>query len=342
MTDLFGNGGPDHDEPDVIIKIDDNARQVLGDHAQAFEGHLKDLFERFGAVSLSVPAGSNDDREISVSTTLRPRQGPPVLSVRVRQTLASQSDENEQRRQNRQARDRLPLEERAKLLQVVCESRLRVCPMPDPWRTVYRQIVTATGATELPLPLILGAWEHSSPFEKAARFQEHITAASMTAEGIRKVEAFVEGLSNDDWLSVPSAISGVLVSAYEQTKYRVGAGEGGFEFRIDQHSRALATFMRDRRARSALFITAYNPFSEDTSEEDNLSAHERLRLDLSGRGKRAFEGAGGDAAGDWPEEKSFLVLDFDFEEARELGRTYRQNAVVWAGADAIPRLVLLR
>jgi hypothetical protein len=68
---------------------------------------------------------------------------------------------------------------------------------------------------------------------------------------------------------------------------------------------------------------------------------DRLRQ-LPGGKERMIEGAGYDPRGTWPEEKSFLVLGLDLETSRALGREFNQNAIVWAGTDAIPRLVLLR
>jgi hypothetical protein len=51
---------------------------------------------------------------------------------------------------------------------------------------------------------------------------------------------------------------------------------------------------------------------------------------------------GFDPSGNWPAEKSFLALGLDLEVSRALGAEFQQNAVLWANADAIPRLILLR
>jgi hypothetical protein len=53
-------------------------------------------------------------------------------------------------------------------------------------------------------------------------------------------------------------------------------------------------------------------------------------------------GKGVDPAGEWPGEPSLLILSINLEAADVLGRAFRQNAFVWASADAIPQLVLLR
>lgn len=72
------------------------------------------------------------------------------------------------------------------------------------------------------------------------------------------------------------------------------------------------------------------------------SAHLFGRLhSLMGPG-RIIEGEGLDSSGKWPAEKSFLALGLDLETSSALGREFGQNAIVWAGVDAIPRLILLR
>ncbi len=54
-------------------------------------------------------------------------------------------------------------------------------------------------------------------------------------------------------------------------------------------------------------------------------------------------GVGSDPGSAWQdEEASVLVLGLDRIAACEWGRRYEQNAVLWAGINAIPRLLLLR
>lgn len=54
-----------------------------------------------------------------------------------------------------------------------------------------------------------------------------------------------------------------------------------------------------------------------------------------------IEGLNIDPAGVWPTEKSFFIPEIDINTAKSLGQQFRQNAIVWIGRDAIPRLVLL-
>lgn len=81
------------------------------------------------------------------------------------------------------------------------------------------------------------------------------------------------------------------------------------------------------------------------SLEENLAACARLRDELVRRSlqpEQIINGEGRDPTGAWPAEKNFLALGLDLETSMLLGREFCQNAVVWAGKDAIPRLILLR
>ena len=57
---------------------------------------------------------------------------------------------------------------------------------------------------------------------------------------------------------------------------------------------------------------------------------------------RTLKALGVDTAGEWPGEESVFVPGLDLERAKSLGVEFGQNAIVWAGPDAVPQLVLLR
>ena len=46
--------------------------------------------------------------------------------------------------------------------------------------------------------------------------------------------------------------------------------------------------------------------------------------------------------GHWPGEPSVLALGISRDTAARLGNEYRQNAIVWIGADRIPVLIFLQ
>jgi hypothetical protein len=135
-----------------------------------------------------------------------------------------------------------------------------------------------------------------------------------------------------------------VIAAYRAANYRVESTDEVFILHIDQYSEPLSRFLAASGHRCAAFITACNPWGKRQRADANLAANARLadRLgQLSGGEGRVIEGAGYDSRGTWPEEKSFFVLGLDLEASKALGREFNQNAVVWAGTDAIPRLILL-
>lgn len=137
-------------------------------------------------------------------------------------------------------------------------------------------------------------------------------------------------------------ISPELLAAYQATEYWVCAMQAPFCLFIGQRSEPLARLFNESRCGCAAFITAHNPFSEAHSILANGEAHERLRKALSRHSTALIEGAGRDAARLWPEEKSFLALGLLLPEARRIGKCFKQNAIVWVGSDAVPKLMLLR
>ena len=137
-------------------------------------------------------------------------------------------------------------------------------------------------------------------------------------------------------------ISEEKIRAYGATHYRVGSGPDVLMLRIGQHSPALALHYAAYGADCALFITAFNPFGQEQDDAANQTAHARLGEQIREVADHVFEGDGADPNGQWPAEKSYLAFGVDADAAGELGRRFKQDAVVWIGKDAVPRLLLLR
>lgn len=147
-------------------------------------------------------------------------------------------------------------------------------------------------------------------------------------------------------------ISAELVAAYRSTEYRVRLAAGfstnsgcPFILRVDQYSAPLSQLFSASGRRCAAFITACNPFSVSQSREANHAVCARLRDELirhAAHPEQIIEGEGRDPSGAWPGGKSFLALGLDLETSQALGRKFGQNAIVWAGVDAVPLLILPR
>ncbi len=89
-------------------------------------------------------------------------------------------------------------------------------------------------------------------------------------------------------------------------------------------------------------ITACNPRGRLCSETDNRVAQTALIARLAALGLTHLPGSGADPAGAWTPEDSRLVLGVERPGAATLGRDFGQNAILWADADAVPKLLMLR
>lgn len=139
-----------------------------------------------------------------------------------------------------------------------------------------------------------------------------------------------------------SALPRDLVEAYLETQYHTNWPAYPFDLTVGRPSEPLLALYRSMRRRSAAYVTAWNPYGEPLPNSENARRHARLLTDASHLELPYFEGEGRGRDTRWPPEKSVLVLGLSFEGALQLGRDYDQNAIVWADADAVPQLVLLR
>lgn len=132
-----------------------------------------------------------------------------------------------------------------------------------------------------------------------------------------------------------------LMAAYIATQFEAETPEGLIVLRIGQRTEALRRLYQVTRTQSAAYITAFNPASIPQTEERNRSAHAELLRSVNAAGYRHYEGLGRDPTGQWPAERSVLVLGISEQEACTLGRQHGQAAIVIAAADAVPRLIWL-
>lgn len=138
-----------------------------------------------------------------------------------------------------------------------------------------------------------------------------------------------------------SSIPRDTIQAYLETHYRVH-GDTPTTLKIDESNPALAMLHAAHRVECSAFITACNPFSQDSSDELNAARQKVLADELQQRGLRYIDGIGQHPSNNWPGEASFLVFGLSLEAAKALGTQSGQNAIVWSGANATPQLVLLR
>ena len=138
-----------------------------------------------------------------------------------------------------------------------------------------------------------------------------------------------------------SIIDGGTVQAFLETEYRVH-GDEPFTLRVGEICPALAAAHKRHRVDCSAYITACNPFSQILDDEANAERHAALGRELGQRSRASIEGIGRHPSNQWPGEASYLIFGLTLEAAKTLGTRLEQNAIVWAGADALPQLILLR
>lgn len=132
-----------------------------------------------------------------------------------------------------------------------------------------------------------------------------------------------------------------LLKAYRETHYHVHA-QSAFVLRLDEASAALRDLHARHGATCSAFVTAWNPFSRALQAHENAARQQALVAELEQAGRVFVAGEGRHPSGHWPGEDSVLILDMSMDDARVLGVRLEQNAIVWNGPDAVPRLVTLR
>ena len=111
---------------------------------------------------------------------------------------------------------------------------------------------------------------------------------------------------------------------------------------IDQANSELEAAHTRHQTDCSAFITACNPFGRSLPEDENADRQRRLAAELRQNNRTFFEGIGQHPENDWGGEDSFLVFGLTLEDATTLCIQFEQNGFVWSGADAVPRLILLR
>jgi len=136
-----------------------------------------------------------------------------------------------------------------------------------------------------------------------------------------------------------------LIQAYRETNYGVGINEdphGGFTLMVGSVSAHLLALHKRHGLDCSAYITPCNPLGKAHSPAANETHVTSMRAQLQKRSLRWQAGTGVHPDGQWDGEHSFLILGLSLEPAKSIGMEYRQNAIVWAGKDAVPKLVLLR
>jgi hypothetical protein len=136
-------------------------------------------------------------------------------------------------------------------------------------------------------------------------------------------------------------IAPFLIESYKSADYHVDASPS-FILKIGMQSPELADVYEKSHKHTAAFITAFNPYSQELSTQENKDRNHKLEELIQSLDFDYIHGEGKCGDGDWDGEKSFLIFGISEKQSSEIGKEFEQNAIVWCDKDAIPQLLLLK
>lgn len=185
-------------------------------------------------------------------------------------------------------------------------------------------------------------WNYITGRDKGGALVEKITADAATIlskqDLTTRLRRFVSGNKEDQNTSLPTP---KLEDAYLNTSYWVEEVNRSFKIRVGKSNPQLENLLTTYGATSWAYITAYNPRSVSLTAEENERRHAQLLQQAQGLGCRTISGHGVGDDGMWPPEKSLFILEIEREEARELGRRFGQNAIIYGKRGGTPELLMI-
>jgi len=96
--------------------------------------------------------------------------------------------------------------------------------------------------------------------------------------------------------------------------------------------------LKDHHTKSACLITAANPYSQELTEEENITRNDELKLELDKKWKSVNAFSSDQKAQEWKEE-GFCVFGISLIEALTLAGKYGQHAILFYEIDKEVELI---
>ena len=132
-----------------------------------------------------------------------------------------------------------------------------------------------------------------------------------------------------------SGIDASLIQKYLDTDYII-SDDPPLLMKIGEQSDDLRVLLGSMGVESAALITAWNPRSEQLTDDENDDRQGMLLTDIEKIRLNYLVGYG--QLDDW-QEYSYLVLGIVQDQATAMATRFEQNAYVWIGPAGIPELI---
>ncbi len=129
-----------------------------------------------------------------------------------------------------------------------------------------------------------------------------------------------------------------LINAYTTTKFHVFIPPIIIE--IGKRNAELDTLIKKDGQAEWAYLTAYNPYSKELTNKENLLRQSQLISKISDYKFYEGEGVGEDPT--WKPERSILIVGIKKNEAIDLGKEFEQNAIVYGKINEVPELITLK
>jgi hypothetical protein len=130
-----------------------------------------------------------------------------------------------------------------------------------------------------------------------------------------------------------------LFDAYRSTSFFANTSRGRLCLRVGRMSPELDALLVACGVRTWAYVTGFNPGSILLTPDENERRHQRLEGEVRRRGYTTFVGEGIGDDGQWPPERSLLIVGIGRDDAIRLGREFEQRAVVY-GDSGGPAMLL--
>ena len=133
-------------------------------------------------------------------------------------------------------------------------------------------------------------------------------------------------------------VASQLIDSYLNTRFEI---DGKFTLQPRIRSVEIEGLFSDKNHQSASCITAFNPASKVCSDDENLNFHKKLIQEVESMCVQFLPMFGRCPHGNWKSENGLLLLGISLTQAKQLGRKFNQNAIVFIGKDCIPEIYVI-
>lgn len=132
-----------------------------------------------------------------------------------------------------------------------------------------------------------------------------------------------------------------LQQAYMETAYHVISETNIYKVKLNTIHPEFNLWCKRNNIKSWAFITAYNPFSKELTKNENIILNSQLKETIIKSGYIFNYGNGVPDNKNWDSEESFFIHNITLHKAKEIGISFKQNAIIFGEINNLQKLIWL-